>query len=627
MTIKECRMALGWTIMEACQKLGISFPTYKTYEDGPKEHTTKGEQLLKRLQGYLEKKAEPYVIDSSTDDFAALREKHAYYVDKSMLIKDLLSSNETLLLFARPRRFGKSLTLSMLGHFFSLKSDPKLFEGLKIEEESALCAVHQNQYPVIRFSFKDVEGASYAEFLSLLSIAVAEACSPWSELLDSPALRKEEKDELRLLFAKKADSSSLRNAILLLTRLLYAYYHKRVIVLIDEYDVPLQKASTLSYCDEALMLISGLLSAGLKGNPYLAKGILTGCLCISKETMFTGLNNVVPYTMLDPGYSGYFGFNEEEVRTLLSYYHLEDKLEEVRDYYDGYHNGYAELYCPFDIMRYVADHIIDPIFPPQFYWMNTSENEIVYRLADKASYQTKQEIEDLLLGKEVLKEVSMKMTYRSLEEDSDNLWSVLLTSGYLSFEGYQGSYARLRIPNKEVHRIFQKQILKYVDEKAHKVSSFLGVLPLLFEGKYEEASKAVCSFLYQCIGIHDYARAKGQSESFYHGVLVGLFFDPSSRYIVFSNKESGLGYSDIVAIDTKTNQGLIIECKYASKGDLKAGVEEALAQIDEKQYEKYHENRYKKSYPAEKKYLCQNGFFYCCCFYIHFFQIFLSNNT
>ena len=586
MDLKQCRERLGWSVKKTCAYLGVSFNTYRKYEQEIENKSPKGQEYLSLLaQALANAQALPPTIDSSTDDFAALRKKNAYFVDKSPIIKDILTINESMILFARPRRFGKSLTLSMIRYFFDETADPALFDGLLIAEEKALCDRHQNAYPVIALTFKDVEGKSFDSFLYQMSNAIAMGLLPFRDLSSDPRLSAKEQALFERLLQRECSVDELRNAMLIACEFIARCRDKKPIILIDEYDVPLQKASTQGdFYDEALDFVSTLLSSSLKSNPNLERGIVTGCLTIGKESVFTGLNNVLPYTVLDAPYATSFGFNKDEVGKLLSTFSLSDKFAEMQRYYDGYAGG---LFCPFDVMRYVGEHIVAKDAAPKYYWSNTSENEIIRRLLDIADRNTKVEIERLIRGESLRKRIDRKLTYRNLYDDADNLYSVLLFSGYLTAkEQGQGQYA-LSIPNQEIRHIFQDEILKWLESSSSARAKIVPLSDLLFQGQLKEASAEVSAFLFDIIHLHDASRDHTSVEAFYHGILLPWLKFSNASYMVASNPESGEGYVDIAITDIKNKRGLLLECKYRNDGDLHSGVEEALAQAKKKRYDDY----------------------------------------
>ena len=587
MTLLECREKLGWTAKRAYTFLGLSPQTYRKYEEADEElmQSARYQEYQSKLSSELTKN---YIIDSTTDDFAFLRERHAYFIDKSLLIKEIIETGQTSILLARPRRFGKSLNLSMIAHFFDQSSNPRLFDGLAICQEESIVQQYQNQFPVIFLTLKDVEGASFDLFQEQLADAISFAIAKFPEVLSSDKVEEVRRLTLKRCLDKKGSIGDLKTSLLTLCASLQAHYGKRAVLLVDEYDAPLQKASEQDYYDEALDLISGLLSAAMKSNPSLERGILTGCLRISKESVFTGLNNVSVYTLYDARFQSFFGFTEGEVKRLLLDYHLSEKAEEVRRYYDGYPALQGNLYCPFDLMHYVSDHIADKNAKPGYYWMNTSENEIIHALLRLAQNNTRDELDRLILGEPVKKSVNFRMTYRDLYADPDNVYSVLVASGYLVPKKQEEDFMHLVIPNEEVRYIFKTQFQKWIEERAGEEGKEGTLLRLLLQGQLKEATKNFSSFLWDTIGIHDYSRPEAQREAFYHGLLLGVLgANRDKRYKVYSNREGGNGFLDIALLDVEANKGAIIECKYAGDGDFDSSAKKAQGQIRANRYDEF----------------------------------------
>ena len=588
MTIKQIRTALGWNKKKAYTYLGCSFLTYDKYEDDESLQTTKRylsyqKKLLEALS--LEKES-ALRIDTTTDDFAFIRNRNAYYVDKSLLIKEILDSGESTLLFARPRRFGKSLNLSMVRHFFDLNSSPDLFDGLAIASYPTFCKKYQNQYPVIFVSFKDVEGLTFEDFLLRLNHAIASGLAPLMSLLKSHDLSTADHAFLERLYNRAASKEDLRCSLFRLTELLEAAKKQKVVVLIDEYDVPLQKASLQDYYDQALDIVSGLFSMVLKTNEHLFLGVVTGCLKISKESIFTGLNNVSAYTLFDNRYKNDFGFTEKEVDKMLEDFGLSDKKREVQRYYDGYPGQGTHIYCPFDVVRYVSDHLANHEALPLYYWMNSSENEIIRALLNVSSPLIRDEVDALVRGASITKEINLSLTYRDLYKNPSHIYSVLLYAGYLIMEEYDGKQAKLSIPNEEVNAIFSSQIMEWMEEKMEESPLGNDLVESLFRHDFDKASTLVSDFLWDTVGVHDYARQKRQREAFYHGVLLGLLSSAKkSRVYIKSNPEAGTGFLDIALVQSDGSKGVLIECKYADNGDFDFASEEAFTQMDKNHYD------------------------------------------
>lgn len=587
MELKDIRKALGWNKKQAYTYLGCSFLTYDRYEDDDAyKNTGRYKDYVQRLSfvlGRAEKKSR--LIDCTTDDFAFIRQKGAYYVDKSLLIKEILDSGDSAILFARPCRFGKSLNLSMIRHFFDMRSSKSLFDGLAISECETLCKEHQNKYPVLYMSFKDVEGLTFEDFITRLSSVISYAVAPFAKDVQQSDASSVMKDYFKRLINQTAGKEELRVCLFHISSILHEIYGQKAILLIDEYDVPLQKASTCDYYDKALDIISGLFSMGFKSNTHLFLGIATGCLKVSKETIFTGLNNVSAYTLLDVRYKNSFGFTEEETKQMLLDFGLSDHEKIVRDYYDGYPGKGTSIYCPFDVVHYVSDHLEDRSAAPIYYWMNTSENEIIHALLNVSDSSVRDEIDALVQGAAIEKEVDLHLTYRDLYKDPQNIYSVLLSSGYLVAKEFNKGKALLSIPNEEVRYIFSNQIAKWIDEKIVATSNPEDLANALLNGNFEKSSQIVSEFLWNTIGIHDYARQKKSREGFYHGLLLGLLSGSGARnYQVKSNPESGDGFVDIALVTSDGSKGVLIECKYAAEGDFEASAAEALSQIEEKRY-------------------------------------------
>lgn len=524
-------------------------------------------------------------IDCNTADFQYVIRRGIFYIDKSLLIKDILTSKESVIFFSRPRRFGKSLNLSMINHFFNIKSSKGLFEGLAIAQYKYLCEKHQNKYPVVLISFKDVEGLNFEDFLIRLNNAISYGIRDFCEDIAKSSLSKEDKDYYSRLLNKSASKEEIRESLFRLSAILESVFKQKAVLLIDEYDVPLQKASLQDYYEQALDIISGLFSAGFKSNPHLFLGIATGCLKISKETIFTGLNNISTYTLFDDKYKNAFGFTEEETKNMLYGFSMLEQFPLVKQYYDGYPGLGTTLFCPFDVVHYVSDYLANPNAKPRYYWMNTSENEIIRSLLNVSDSNIRDEVEALVSGGTIEKEIDLYLTYRDLYKNPQNIYSVLLSSGYLIAKKVEGNTVTIAIPNEEVRYIFRSQITKWIEERINKNYKDNQLIECLFSSNLEKASATISEFLWNSIGIHDYSRSNHQREGFYHGLLLGLLSkDNSAHYQIKSNVEAGLGYADIAITTSDATSGIIIECKYASNGDFETVAEEAFNQIDEKRY-------------------------------------------
>jgi hypothetical protein len=545
----------------------------------PKSCRRGRKMALKKLPVGIEKFSEFF-----TEDF--------YYVDKTGFIIELLENWGKVNLFTRPRRFGKSLNMSMLQTFFEIGCKTELFDGLKVAQRSDLCEKYMGKYPVISISLKDVDGLTFTSAFEGMRTTIGNESSRFSFLEESEKLTEMQKNRYRALvrigndgcFAMSEDvvKSSLRT----LCELLSLHYEHQVILLVDEYDVPLDKAFRGGYYDEMVSLISNLFSNVLKSNNSLHFAVLTGCLRVSKESIFTGLNNLKVHSITDSRYEEYFGFTDSEVKELLSYYNLSQKYDTVKAWYDGYHFGNASVYCPWDVINYCDEARANPQVYPQNYWANTSGNALVRRFIDKATAQTKNEIESLVAGEQIEKEVNMGLTYSELEESIDNLWSVLLATGYLTCaEHVSGDSYKLTIPNQEIRNLFVKQIQKWFSDAVRKDTPKLDTFCEAFPtGDYETIESLFNDYLWNTISVRDTAVKKERKENFYHGILLGLL-GHKENWLVTSNAESGEGYSDILIEVPESRTGVVIELKYAENGKLETGCTEALDQIDEKQYD------------------------------------------
>ena len=533
-----------------------------------------------------EKKKLPVGIDT----FEKVIKNDFYYVDKTDLIVALLRNWGEINLFTRPRRFGKSLNMSMLKSFFEIGTDENLFAGLKIVQEKELCQKYMGKFPVLSISLKNVEGRNFKDAKMALKYTIAMEARRHNFLLESKQLTEQERNSYRGLIETEESGdfsmsdSAMEKSLLILSDLLSRHYGQKVIILIDEYDVPLDKAFQYGFYDEMVSLIRNLFGNALKTNPSLYLAVLTGCLRIAKESIFTGLNNFKVLSILDVRYDEYFGFTGAEVQEMLSYYGLSDHYGEVRDWYDGYRFGQKEVFSPWDVINYCDLLRANPLAEPENYWANTSGNAIVRRFIDKADAQTRREIEDLIQGKEIVKEIRQELTYNELDKSIENLWSVLFTTGYLTHRGYagEGRY-QLVIPNRELRSLFISQIREWFKETSrndrHMLEEFCNAFPEKNANKIEELFG---DYLWKTISIRDTASQK--KENFYHGILLGLL-GYKDNWLVFSNAESGEGYSDILVEVPEGRVGIVIELKYAEAGHMEDACQIALEQIEEKQYE------------------------------------------
>lgn len=530
------------------------------------------------------KKKLPIGIES----FEEIRKEGFYYVDKTGVIGQLLEKWGKVNLFTRPRRFGKSLNMSMLKAFFEIGGDSALFEGLKISEKKELCEKYMGQFPVISISLKSVEGLSFEAAKKALKDILGVEAGRFYFLTKSSKLTAEEIESYKALLrvGETGDflmsDTAMEKALLRLSSLLCKHYGKQVILLIDEYDVPLDKAFQYGYYDEMVSLIRNMFGNALKTNPNLFFAVLTGCLRISKESIFTGLNNLKVLTLTDVRFDEYFGFTDTEVKDMLEYYGLSGHYAEVKEWYDGYRFGNVEVYCPWDVINYCDLLKADPNALPQDYWSNTSGNAMVRRFIDKADTRTRDEIERLIAGDEILKEIHQELTYNELDSSIENLWSVLFTTGYLTQRGQEGKKYRLAIPNNEIRELFISQIREWFRDVSRKdgetLNQFCEAFPEQNPKKIEEIFS---DYLWNTISIRDTASSK--KENFYHGILLGLL-GYKSNWLVKSNAESGFGYSDILVEVPKNRTGIVIELKYAEDGNMDAACEKALQQIEDRDY-------------------------------------------
>lgn len=529
------------------------------------------------------------------DGFEKIRSNDFYYIDKTMFIKELLQNWGEVNLFTRPRRFGKSLNISMLKSFFEIGNDPTLFEGLKIAEERELCEKYMGKFPVISISLKDVEGSDYDVARTLLCSVIGNEALRFYELLkSSPKLNEVERRQYEQLVCtdhEQRGSFAMSDSVLMgslktLSSLLEKHYEKKVILLIDEYDVPLSKANEQGYYNEMVFLMRNLLQQVLKTNSSLYFAVLTGCLRVAKESIFTGLNNFKIYSITDVRFDEYFGFTDSEVKEMLAYYGQEAKVQTVREWYDGYHFGTLDVYCPWDVISYCDDLIDDKDAAPKNYWINTSGNDVVRHFIEKMGNGVmKGEMEALIDGKEVEKEIHEDLTYHEIYDSVNHLWSMLFMTGYLTRqEPADGDRYKLVIPNLEIRSIFIRQIMamfkKEVAKDGKLLESFCNALE---QGNAAEVEKLFSSYLKKSISIRDTFVQKTLKENFYHGILLGIL-GYKDGWILKSNKESGNGYSDIWIYDEEKELGIIIEVKYAEESQFEVVCREAIAQIDKNRY-------------------------------------------
>ncbi len=525
------------------------------------------------------------------ENFEEIRNAGFYYVDKTKLIEQLLEEWGKVNLFTRPRRFGKTLNMSMLRYFFEIGTDKSLFDGLYISQNEKICEEYMGKFPVIFLSLKSVEGLSFESAKYRLCDWVGKEAERFRFLLESDKLTENEKRRYRAIIAMQDGKYVMSEDILIsslqiLSELLYKHYGIKTVILIDEYDVPLDKAFQNGYYREMVALIRAMFGLVLKTNDFLQFAVLTGCLRIAKESIFTGLNNFNVLSVMSSQFDECFGFTDEEVKEMLVYYGLSEHYEQMKQWYDGYLFGNVSVYCPWDVINHCRDLRVDPDAFPEDYWSNTSGNGIVRRFIDKANMQTKAEIEQLIAGEEIVKEIRQELTYDELDKTIDNLWSVLFTTGYLTQRGrVDGRCYRLAIPNREIRELFITQIREWFKDSVGRDKATLDdFAAAMVAGDESQVEKIFGDYLWNTISIRDTAVSKERKENFYHGILLGLF-GFMDNWIVKSNVESGIGYSDILIEAFDCRVGIVIEVKYAEDGNLNAACEKALAQIEEKSYE------------------------------------------
>ena len=526
------------------------------------------------------------------ENFADIRQQGFYYVDKTALIEQLLSNKGMVNLFTRPRRFGKTLTMSMLRYFFEIGTDAKLFDGLYIAKNEKLCEAYLGKYPVISISIKDVDGFTFDKAMYSLVEVIANEAGRFLYLLDSDKLTAEDKDQYRAMISVRdglymMDEKILESSLKKLSELLYKHYEKKVIILIDEYDVPLSKAFNNGYYKEIVGLIRALFGKALKTNDALFMAVLTGCLRISKESIFTGLNNFKVLSILDNSFDEQFGFTEPEVKELLAAYKLEEKLPEIKEWYDGYRFGSADIYCPWDVINHVDRLRVNSASRAQSYWINTSSNELVKRFIDKADKTTRDEIEQLVAGEAIEKNLRLELTYDEIDNSINNLWSVLFTTGYLTQTGMtdDGAY-KLVIPNREIREVYKLQIQEWFKQKLtagrEQIASFWQAFA---EGDAEAVEKQLNKMLSNTISIFD--TKEPSAERFYHAFLAGILTS-NAEWGVLSNREAGNGFADIIVTLEDPDAGVVVEIKKADRlAELDSACQRALAQIHDRGYGDY----------------------------------------
>ena len=525
------------------------------------------------------------------ENFEEIRKLGFYYIDKTRLIEQLLQGWGKVTLFTRPRRFGKTLNMSMLRSFFEIGMDKSLFDGLYISGNKVLCDEHMGKYPVIFLSFKGVDGLDFTTARRMLCAILKDELDRHYYLKTSDVLT----DEDRILFTKMlhGQDDNIEDSIRMLSKLLYKHYGQKVVILIDEYDVPLDKAFQNGYYKEMVSLIRGLFGQALKTNEFLQFAVLTGCLRVSKESIFTGLNNFEINSIVDIDHDEQFGFTDDEVMKLLSDYDRSERYPDVKEWYDGYHFGNADIYCPWDVINFAKKLVSDPSARPSAFWINSSGNDMVKRFVDKADQTTRDEIEKLVAGGFVEKQLRLDLTYDEIDNTIDNLWSVLFTTGYLTKIGEvkvpdSESYAyRLVIPNKEVREVFILQIQEWFKAVVAKDDDTMKLLSRAILDKDEkQIARQLNIVMSRMISILDTKASDDMKENFYHGLLIGLLRGSNPGWLIKSNRESGDGFSDILIKPEDPDAGIVIEVKYAKEmKNLDAACEAAMTQIKEKRYD------------------------------------------
>ena len=524
------------------------------------------------------------------DDFRKIRECGFYYVDKTKLVEQLMQNWGEVNLFTRPRRFGKTLNMSMLRSFFEIGTDKSLFDGLYISRNKELCDMHMGKYPVISITLKGIEGMTFEEARNMLKIILKNEARRHYYLKNSDRLTDDDKQQYEQILLGTSENTA--DSLRLLSQLLFLHYDKKVVILIDEYDVPLDKAFQNGYYSEMTSLIRGILGQALKTNDYLQFAVLTGCLRISKESIFTGLNNFKVLSIADARFDEQFGFIDSEVRDILEEYGVSDKISEVKDWYDGYRFDKADVYCPWDVINYV-DHLqADPNARPQAYWINSSGNGLVRRLINIADESTKDEIERLIAGETIEKAIRLELTYDEIDNSIDNIWSVLFTTGYLTnageieLPGGDGYGYRLVIPNKEVRQVFVSQIQEWFRQTVtYDNGSVQDLCEAFMAGDADKIQSNLNMILIKTISVLDTKARDDQKENFYHGLLLGLLRSkPDWR--IKSNRESGDGFSDISIEPTIPEKGIVVEVKYSNTiSGLDDACDRAMKQIRDRRYD------------------------------------------
>lgn len=577
-------MPLSLAIVTGC----IIFWNYDRIHDIINSNKTDNNKKVCFINGRGYKMAGLKKLPIGIENFEEMRREDFYYVDKSHVIEQLLTQWGKVNLFTRPRRFGKSLNMSMLQSFFEIGKDKTLFDGLRISDNQELCEKYQGKFPVVSVSLKGINGATYEEARRFLIKTINEEARRLSVLSDSTELDETDHELLTQLKKKEMTNDSLVYSIRELTELLEKHYGSKVIVLIDEYDVPLAKANENGYYDEMVLLIRNLFENALKTNSSLKFAVLTGCLRIAKESIFTGLNNFKVYSITDKSFDETFGFTDAEVRELLRYYGQEKYYETVKEWYDGYRFGNVDVYCPWDVINFCSDHLADPGLEPKNYWANTSGNSVISHFIDsvgKPQKLTRMELEQLVNGGIVQKEINSELTYKELYSSIDNLWSTLFMTGYLTQRGEpSGNRYNLVIPNREIRNIITNHILKMFKENVKDDGKTVSDLcDALLNQNPEKVELIFTEYMKKTISIRDTFARKPTKENFYHGLLLGIL-GFKENWSVMSNRESGDGFGDILIRIEDEDVGIVIEVKYADDGNLQGECEKALQQIIDIRY-------------------------------------------
>ena len=521
------------------------------------------------------------------ENFEELQKEEFYYVDKTNLIRDLLMQWSKVNLFTRPRRFGKSLNMSMLKYFFEPGGDKEIFKKLAISGETEICEKYMGKFPVVSISLKGINGESYEKACAMAVQVIQSEARRFQYLLESERLTAYEKKVFASLLQADMGEDLLCSSLKIMSELLEKHHGCKVILLIDEYDVPLAKAFERGYYDQMVIFIRNMFEYALKTNDSLKFAVLTGCMRISKESIFTGLNNIKVLSVADVQFDEYFGFTDQEVKDMLDYYGFSDRYDEVKEWYDGYQFGNVGVYCPWDVINYCDTLKADPDAQPRNYWLNTSSNEAVRRFIRESDHAaTRREIEKLVAGEAITKEIHQELTYKDMYDSIDNLWSVLFTTGYLTQRGKSdGDNFRLVIPNVEIRKIFTSQIMELFKESVPKNGEALrNFCQALRNGDAKSVERLLGEYLRKTISIRDTFVKRQMKENFYHGILIGILgFEDT--WSVSSNKESGDGYSDILVETDDGEPGMILELKYAEDGKLDEACREALQQINMRRYE------------------------------------------